>query len=51
MVMTAMTVMKTMQKMTAVMASNKASNKDERAIQVSNLYSVEETKQIRKGLK
>jgi hypothetical protein len=46
MAMTTMTVMKTMQKMTTVMARDK----DERATQVSNLTSVEETKQIKKGL-
>jgi hypothetical protein len=46
-----MTVMKTMQKMTTLMANNTASDKDKRAIQVSNLSSIEETKQIKKGLK
>jgi hypothetical protein len=44
MAMMAMTVTKTMHKMTTVMASNMASDKDEMAIQVSNLSSIEETK-------
>jgi hypothetical protein len=48
--MTAMTVMNTTQKMSTGMASNMAGDKDERAIQVTNLSSAVDTEQIKKGL-